>query len=90
MLKLISKSGVKQKVCTGGYRGCKGGGGGGEVTHLKEMEAEVADWWSCFPLKQSFPLCLLLQSQPPNTGHEAAFYKHITINSGEKSRRVDV
>lgn len=64
MLKSISKSGVKQKVCTGGYKRC-GGGGGEWVTHLNEMEAEVADWWSCFPLKQSFPLCLLLHPSPP-------------------------
>lgn len=45
MLKSISKSEVKQKVCTGGFKG----GGRQWVTHLKEMEAEVADWWSCFP-----------------------------------------
>lgn len=35
---------------------------------------------------------LLVPPPPPNTGHEAAFRQHITINFGEESscRHVDV
>lgn len=58
MLKSISKSRVKQKVCTGGYRGC--GGGGGERSDSSEGNGGRGG-----RLVVMFPIKTVIPSVPP-------------------------